>query len=161
MDQMSTEFSPTQKDLLNLDEKILSLKQDKSKLVQSKINIQNSLTLMQYKYGSVQLGSVEFMKIKSDRRALKEEFQRIEIEIRRINEEVAYKNKLKQEVEFHLRGKANPVIVDNKTVKQLLILKEKYNSFAKDRTRVSSMRIMASEVREEIEKILNGLRENI
>lgn len=153
----NSEFNPTPRDLLNLDEKLHQLKSDKQKLINSKLIIEGSLSIMQSKYSKVEYNSPEFYKIKNERQRLKQEATNIEIQIRRINDEVAYKTKLKQEVEFHLKGKKYVEIHDSGVVKQLVSLKEKYTSFSKDRTRVSSMRVMASEIRDEIEKILNSI----
>jgi len=152
----TTEFNPTAKDLFNLDEKIIELKANKQKLIGSKISVEGSLSILANKYNKVEFGGTEFYKIKDDRQKLKTEANQIEMKIRKINEEIAYKVKLKQEIEFHLKGKKASV-PDDKVVRQLKNLKEKYNSFAKDKTRVSSMRIMASEFRDELEEIINLL----
>jgi hypothetical protein len=153
----NSEFNPTHKDLLNLDQKILELKSDKQKLIKSKLIIEGSLSIMQSKYRKIEFNSPEFFQIKEGRQKLKLEASNVELQIRKINEEILYKSKLKQEVEFHLKGKKYSEISSSNLVKQLISLKEKYNSFSKDKTRVSSMRIMASEIRDEIEKILKTL----
>lgn len=154
---MQTEFNPTKKDLLNLDSKILDLKLKKQEFVKSKLNAQNSLIIMQSKYQGVQYNSPEFNHIKEDRKKLKIELQKIELEIKGINDELKYKNKLKNEVVYHLKNSKTLEADTDKTYKMLIQLKEKYNSFSKDRTRVSSMRIMASEFKDEIEKIIKSI----
>lgn len=149
-----SEFNPTAKDLLNLDEKIIELKGKKRELITAKVSAERTLSVLQGKYNGLVYNSEEFLKIKADRNAVKKDYLQVELEIRKINEEIAYKANLRNEVQFHLSGKKVSLITD-KAVKQIIVLKEKYNSFAKDRTRVASMRIMAAEVRDELEKIID------
>jgi len=67
-----------------------------------------------------------------------------------------YKNQLKNEIEFYLKnnkrleGKEDLDKITNK----ILALKNKYSDFTKDRTRIASLRIMASEFIDELEKLL-------
>ncbi len=150
----STGFNPTAKDLLLLDEKLIELKGKKRELITAKVSAERTLSVLQGKYNGCVYGSQEFMKIKADRNAVKQDYLQVELKIRGVNEEIAYKANLRNEVQFHLSGKKVSPINDLAT-KKLVALKEKYNSFAKDRTRVSSMRIMAAEVRDELEKIID------
>lgn len=149
-----SEFNPTAKDLLNLDEKLIELKSQKRELITAKVNAERTLSVLQGKYNGLAYNSEEFMKVKADRNAVKKDYLQVELQIRKINEEIAFKANLRNEVQFHLSGKKGSIITD-KAVRQIIQLKEKYNSFAKDRTRVSSMRIMAAEVRDELEKIID------
>lgn len=153
---MTDVFNPTAKDLLLLDEKIIELKAQKRKLITDKVNAERTLTVLQGKYAGLVYNGPEFMKVKEDRNAVKADYLKVELAIRKINEEIAYKTSLKNEVQFHISGKKS-IPINDKAVRQLIALKEKYNSFAKDRTRVSSMRIMASEIRDELEKIIDTL----
>lgn len=150
-----TEFNPTKKDLLNLDERILSIKAERNKLINRKINIQNSLSRLRGEYESCEYMDKQFKTVKELRQHLKHELNTIELEMKTLSNEIVYKNKLRLEVDAHLRntGEANSEQAI-KIILQLNLLKVKYSDFAKDKTRVASLRIMASEFRDEIEKLI-------
>ncbi len=153
---MEKEFNPTRKDLLLIESLILGIKESKNKLVAQKMNIQNSLSLLKNKYQEVNYESIEFKKIKSSRQQLKNSINEIELKIKSKNDELIFKNKLKAEIEFHLKN--NPNKSENEELDKLNIkiqeLKAKYKNFAKDRTRIASLRIMASEFIGELEELL-------
>lgn len=153
---MVEQFNPTKKDLTFVENLILTLRSKKNKLIERKIIIQDNLSKLKEKYQEVDLKSKEFYEIKNKRQEFKEIFNEIEIEIKSINDELNYKNKLKLEIEFHLKhnkqleGKED---LDKITTK-IKALKVKYANFAKDRTRIASLRIMASEIIDELDNIL-------
>jgi hypothetical protein len=154
---MSGEFNPTHKDLSNLESKILELKETKAELIKRKIALQNSLSMMSAEYKECEMNSPRWKEIKSTRDNLKFEFQKIELEIKKTSDEIVYKRSLKLEVEHHLRGKPQQqshVAVNDLAVKKLTVLHDKYNEFAKDKTRRSSMRVMAAEIRDDISKVI-------
>jgi hypothetical protein len=98
----------------------------------------------------------EFFTIKAKRIKVKEKLITIDLKIRELNIELSFKNTLKLEIEYYLKhnrsleGKEDLKKIEGK----LKELKKKYKDFAKDRTRIASLRIMASELTEEIDKIL-------
>ncbi|WP_256013180.1 hypothetical protein [Desertivirga xinjiangensis] len=155
---MEGEFNPTKKDLFTIEELILELKSKKQKLIDRKISLQTSLGELSELYKSVEFKSEGFNKVKSDRSKLKNALHDIEIQIREINEELTFKNKLKLEVEFHLKNHKSPEDQDysERVHKKIQILKRKYSDFSKDRTRISSLRVMASEFISDLEGLLNG-----
>jgi len=150
------EFNPTKKDLLMIDGLILEIKNKKNTLIQRKVNLQIALSKARNEYKDVDFNSKDFKRIKNNRQNLKECFNIIELEIKSLNEELAYKNKLRGEIEFHLahnkslEGKEDL----DKITKRIHALKVKYSNFTKDRTRIASLRVMASEVLEELENLL-------
>jgi len=152
---MKDEFNPTKKDLLTIETLILEIKQSKNKLVAQKMNIQNSLSLLQNKYKDIPFNSKEFKKVKESRSKLKQTFNEIELKIKAKNDELIFKNKLKQEIEYHLKHNVsdseNEVL--NKLNSKIQKLKIKYKEFAKDRTRIASLRIMANEFIQELENL--------
>ena len=150
MEKKMNEFNPTRKDLLNLDQKIIELKGKKKKTVERKRSIESSLTRLQDQYKDVEYRGERFYEIKSKRSVLKEQASKVELEIININEEIKYKRSLRNEVEFHIKTKGQ----ESKMMLELDKLKRKYSDFAKDKTRVASMRLMASEFRDEIEKLI-------
>jgi len=153
---MEKEFNPTKRDLLMIDGLILDIKAKRSGLIKRKMDLQLSLGALKEKYKDVDFNSKEFKGIKSTRQKLKECFNQIELELKGVNDELDYKNKLRQEIEFHLahnkslEGKEDL----DKLKSKIHALKVKYTNFAKDRTRIASLRVMASEVLEELENLL-------
>lgn len=154
---MSDQFNPTKKDLLLLDEKLIQLKADKRKLIDQKVSAERTLSVLQAQYLGLAYNSPEFLETKSKRNAVKQEYFKIEHEIRKINEEIAYKSGLRNEVQFHLGGKKCDILINDKAIARLIGMQEKYNAFSKDRTRISSLRVMAAEVRDELDKIIKHL----
>jgi len=153
---MEKEFNPTKKDLLMIDGLILEIKAKKNALIKRKIDIQTALSQFRNEYKDVDYYSEKFKKIKNTRQNLKDVFNKIELEIKSLNEELNFKNKLRQEIEFHLAhnrtldGKED---LDKLTAK-IRILKLKYSNFTKDRTRIASLRVMASEIFDELDNLL-------
>jgi len=139
-----------------IDGLILEIKNKKNTLIQRKVNLQIALSKARNEYKDVDFNSKDFKRIKNNRQNLKECFNIIELEIKSLNEELAYKNKLRGEIEFHLahnkslEGKEDL----DKITKRIHALKVKYSNFTKDRTRIASLRVMASEVLEELENLL-------
>lgn len=151
---MEKEFNPTMKDLLMLDSLILEIKSKKNKLIDRKLVIQNSLGQYKDKYKDVTFKSKEFDVIKAKREGLKQAFNKIELEIKNLNDELIFKNKLRLEVEFHIKNNISSTPDMDKMKTKLLLMKKKYSDFTKDKTRVASLRIMAAEFVDKIDKIL-------
>jgi hypothetical protein len=87
---------------------------------------------------------------------LKNEASRVELEIKILNEEIRFKTQLRLEVDNHVRTREKKSQnVDEKFIVKLTQLKEKYSSFSKDKTRIASMRIMAAEIRDDFDSLLN------
>lgn len=153
---MEKEFNPNKKDLLMIDELILQIKAKKNALVSRKMSLQNSLSELKNKYKDVDFESKDFKRIKNTRQNVKEHLNGIELKIKALNDELIFKNKLRLEIEFHLKhnkrleGREDLDKITNK----ILALKIKYSDFTKDRTRIASLRIMASEFIDELEKLL-------
>lgn len=151
-----SEFNPTKRDLINVDSLILDIKNKKSKLIGRKISLQNSLSQLRDKYKDVARESKDFYRIKNTRENIKTHLSGIELKILECNEELKFKTKLRLEIEHHLKGVPDTAEVA-KTVVKLTALKNKYSDFAKDRTRVASLRVMANEFIEEIDKLISDL----
>lgn len=155
---MEKEFNPTSKDLLLIETLILEIKTKKNKLIDRKVILQNSLSELRNKYKDVDLGSDDYLKIKDKRQKIKESLNSLEIKIKSLNNELNFKNKLKLEVDFHLKhnkkleGKEDL----DKITNRIITLKTKYSDFTKDRTRIASLRIMASEFIDELENLFKN-----
>jgi hypothetical protein len=155
-----SEFKPTKSDLLNIESRILDIKKSRNDLIARKRIIEYALSQLKSKYGDVEFMKPEFRKIKQDRLGLKDEFNKIELEIKGLNDEIIYKNKLKLEVEFYLRNNSQPVNDENsaKLINRLTLLRQKYSDFSVDKTRIASLRIMASELTREIDIIMKLIK---
>lgn len=155
MAEIKDTFNPTHRDLYNIESLILDIKTKKNKLVKTKIGLQNRLSNLRAMYENVEYKSDDFYKIKDTRKEVKLSVANIELEIKNINEELNLKNRLKNEIIHFLKEKSKPETSDdiNKLLDRLDILKKKYKEFAKDRTRIASLRIMASEFVDELEKL--------
>lgn len=153
---MEKEFNPSHKDLLLIDELILDIKSKKNTLIGRKISLQNSLSELKNKYKDVVFGSNDFKRIKNTRQNVKDHLNRIELQIKALNDELKFKNKVKLEVEFHLNNNKRLEGKEDldKITARIISLKIKYADFTKDRTRIASLRIMASEFIDELEKLL-------
>lgn len=153
---MEKEFNPTKQDLFMIEGRILEIKTRRDSLIKRKLIIQNSLSETKNMYKDVSFQSKEFHKVKNNRQGLKECLGKIELELSQIKEELSFKTKLRQEVEFHLaHNKSLEGREDlDKVVAKIKLLKTKYSSFTKDRTRIASLRVMASEFMEELDQLL-------
>lgn len=153
---MSKEFNPTKKDLLTIETLILDIKAKKNAFVNRKISLQNSLTQLKDKYQHVDHNSKDFHRIKNTRSNVKQHLNGIELKIKNLNEELIFKNKLKVEIEFHL--KHNRSIETKEEIERVIgkikLLKTKYNDFSKDRTRISSLRVMAVEFIDDLNDLI-------
>lgn len=153
-----SEFNPTKKDLLNLDSRILDIKSKKQGLIQKKISLQDQLGSLNDIYKQVVYKSDEFNAVKNKRAKLKAQYNEIELKIQSLNEELSFKNKLRLEVEFHLKN--NKPVTGNEEIDQInnkiAILKKRYSDFSKDRTRISSLRVMASEFISDLEWLIKN-----
>jgi len=146
----------TKNNLLLIEQCIISLKKEKNNVVEIKTRLESNLRELSDKYSDVIFNSKEFLEIKKLRKNLKTNVTGIEARIRKINNEIAEKNKLKLEVEFYLNNNRSlEGKEDLEKVKQRMEeLIKKYKEFAKDRTRISSLRVMASEISDELTKVL-------
>lgn len=149
-----SEFNPTKKDLFTIESLILDIKAKKSKLVNRKIKLQNSLSHTSAEMRKVALKSKRWKELKTAYENINHEFNSVELEIKSINDELGYKNKLKLEVEHHVKSRVAPGEDAAKILDKLRVLKQEYTDFAKDRTRVASLRVMANEVITKIDNII-------
>ena len=155
-ERIKKEFNPTKKDLLMIENLILDIKSKKSALIKRKIDIQNALSYHKNEYKHVEYNSTGFMRIKNARQNLKDCFNKIELELKELNDELNFKSRLRGEIEFHLahnkslEGKEDL----DKLISKIHFLKVKYSNFTKDRTRIASLRVMASEIFDELDNLL-------
>lgn len=152
----NNEFNPTKQDLFMIEGRILEIKARRDSLIKRKIIIQNALSENKNRYKDVSYQGKEFKKIKDNRQGLKDSFNKIELELKGIKEELNFKNKLRQEVEFHLAHNKSLEGKEDleKIIGKVRALKLKYSNFTKDRTRIASLRVMASEFIDELESLL-------
>ena len=153
---MQKDFNPTKQDLLTLDELILNIKSKKNKLIITKMSFQNTLSELKSKYEDTTFNSKKFHEIKKNRQVVKNHLNSVELQLRSLNEELNFKNKLRLEVEYFLTNNKNlegKVDLD-KISCTITSLKTKYTAFTKDRTRIASLRIMAAEFIDELDALI-------
>lgn len=139
-----SEFNPNKKDLLNIESLILDIKNKKNDLVNRKMQMENSISNMHDK---------------KKKQSIKKVLHEVELSIKAANEELNYKNKLRLEVEHHIKHNhtRDRSTETEETINKLNALKKKYADFTKDRTRIASLRVMASEFITELETIIRTL----
>ena len=147
-----SEFKPTPQTAVDLERAIIELKAKKSLIVNSKILLQNDLSNKKRERDKLNPHSEEANEITLARVPMKERAAKYEQEIIEFNNTIANKRLLLLEVQNYL--KANDTSVDDKRMAKIATLRDKYSAFAGDHTRISSMRIMAAKVRDELEAIL-------
>ncbi|UFK27480.1 hypothetical protein [Elizabethkingia phage TCUEAP2] len=151
------EFVFSKKDLLIIENKVLELKNEKQLLVKRKLEIQSSLSHSQLQYEKVSFKSKEFNENKERRLLLKNSLSDIEMKIKSINLTIKENTNKRIEIE-HWISQNRDVLDSSKDLDNILnkikLLKIKYKDFAKDRTRISSLRVLANEFIEELDKIL-------
>lgn len=152
------DFNPTKKDLLTIEALIIGIKQKKSIEVGQKMRYENTLANLKDKYNDVDLNSPDFKRIKNTRNNVKIFLHEIELKIKALNIELTQKNIIKLEVEHHLRNNKTPQEQNEATQKiitQAKKLKLKYTEFTKDRTRISSLRVMAAEFIDDLNELID------
>ncbi len=158
---MENEFKPTRADLSTIHDRLSELALKKAKLIDRKMVVQQGLSVYREKYLNVEYMGSEFNKIKESRANLKSELNYLESEIKKIKDEVAFKNRLKNEIDQYLKTNRTPLEQSDilkKITDRLNQLKKRYAEFSTDRTRVASLRVMASEFRDDLEKILSEIK---
>lgn len=153
---MQKDFSPTKQDLLTLDEVILNIKSKKNKLIITKMSFQNTLSELKSKYEDATFNSKKFHEIKNNRQVVKNHLNSVELQLRCLNEELNFKNKLRLEVEYFLTNNKSLEGKEDldKISRKITALKTKYTAFTKDRTRIASLRIMAAEFIDELDALI-------
>lgn len=156
---MSNGFTPTKKDLLMVEELIIDLKKKKGDYVNRKISLQNSLSQLKEKYKDVDHNSKDFYRVKNTRQKVKDHLNGLEMTIKKLNDELSFKTKMKLEIDFYLRHNKSLETKEDidRVVAKTTALKDKYQNFAKDRTRISSLRVLALEFVEDLNGLLKGL----
>lgn len=148
---MEDNFKPTKKDLLNLDALLLVIKNRKNTLVNRKMNLEHTLNRMSVS----ELNSREG---RERRNKIKKILAEIELEIRKVNEERKYKNSVRLEAEQYIKHNKDSEPHLDRVIYDLTMLKGKYRDFTKDRTRIASLRIMATEFADELDNIIKSYK---
>lgn len=153
---MQKDFNPTKQDLLTLDELILNIKSKKNKLIITKMSFHNTLSELRSNYENTAFNSKKFHEIKKNRQEIKNHLNAVELQLRSLNEELNFKNKLRLEVEYFLTNNKSLEGKEDldKISRKITALKTKYTAFTKDRTRIASLRIMAAEFIDELDALI-------
>ncbi|TXD45879.1 hypothetical protein [Polaribacter sp. IC073] len=152
---MEKTFNPSEQNKVDLERSILDLRSKKSGLVFKKIKKQEKATDLKVQLTNPHLELEEYDTLKGKRNKVRCQLSQIEVDIKEVNLEINAKNKLFTSIQSHLKVNKNKLSNDTSFLRELIVLKEQYNEFSADHTRVSSMRTMASNFTNKLESIIN------
>lgn len=147
----------TKKDILIIEDKLFCLKQQKDEAVKRKLNLESSLSHHQNIYKNITHKGQEFNNNKQRRQIIKNELREIELVLSKIKVESKRLNLDKAAIDVYIRENGDILNVSKDLDKLNIKIKNlisKYKKFAKDRTRISSLRVMASELVDELEELI-------
>jgi hypothetical protein len=144
----------TMQNVLDIERSILEQKSKQSEFVFKKKRAEDELAFIKNRIRANQkhLPEIEYKSLCKKQDVLKKEKTDAEQEISKIQTDIQKKSLLKDEIKNELKERANTNLPDTLTA-----LRDYYMAFASDKTRVGSMRAMASEFAEKIESIIKTL----
>lgn len=151
---MEKGFNPTEENVVDLEQSIFDLKRQKAEVVADKCSKQLKVGELKDKLNDPKTEGKEFRKLTEKRIIIKNELSEIELKIRKINLEIDGKRKLLVSCQSHVKSQKNKSKSEETTLEMVKSLRDKYQHFSSDHTRVSSMRIMASQMVEELDTII-------
>ena len=149
------------KRLLEIEDKLYSLKKDRSDLISK--NIENVNEVEKLKLASInpKLDINDYDMIRRKVKNCKSMIHYNNNQIKEFNDKIKALNRLKLARERDIIIIQSELKGDDKKIElvksKLLQLKEKYKLFSTDQTRVSSMRIMSSTILNELEDIIDKI----
>jgi predicted RNase H-like nuclease (RuvC/YqgF family) len=143
----------TDSTLIELEGNIAELSEEKAKLTFRRKELDLEIAPLNNKFKkNVFLSDNEYDLVLSKQLKIKREMLQVDKSISEINSQLRKKNLLKEQLKHELKT------TDKLDVKTKLInFRNEYMAFAADRSRISSMRAMASEIAEKIESILKTI----
>lgn len=135
--------------LQRLEQQISDIEEKKLPLVNDKRKIEVELNEVNIVLKEKHYSDKDFNDINSKRGRLVKQKSDIEIQLSNLKQTAKKLHTEKELLQLDLKKKPNEAIKEN-----LICLRNEYQSFASDMTRVSSMRAMASRFVEEIQSIL-------
>ncbi len=145
--------------IIDIETAMLELKEKKNKLttLKKEIEVKNAQYNARIRTANRKLPPDEYKNICREQSNCKSKIIKLDEKIKEINIEMSKKGILKERLKLELSYLINTEI-DVLTIRAMLIkMRDDYISFASDNTRVSSMRIMASQIAEEIEYIIKKI----
>lgn len=136
----------------DIERSIIELKARKSELGARKAKLQNDVSETKEMLRTVLQNHPTHTALIHRKKNLVAEMDEVELEIIKLKKEISKRSVLKSEAVG---------IMDNpqsKAVVALTTMRDEYQSFASDKTRVSSMRIMASQVAERLTEVIKNLK---
>ena len=140
-----------QQDLSLLDDKILSVKRQRAAIITLKTEKQSKASVLREMLSSTPSHNSDFDKLVEDRRDIKFELSDLEIQINDFNDALRKYNNIRSSLVVDQKKSNNG---NDKTINRISSLRDKYRLFAKDHTRVNSMRLMASAFCDELDSIM-------
>lgn len=150
------EFNPTTQNKVDLERSILSLKDKKACFVSQKIEYQETAGILKDKVNGLHNTEEGYDVAVAARTVNKRTLTSLETDIKEVNAEINKKHQLLLSVNHHLSIKKKLEKGELKLLDAITSLKKEYLVFASDRSRISSMRAMASEVALKLENIIKA-----
>ncbi len=151
---MKKTFNPTINNQVDLERSILDLKINKNNLVNQKIKIQSQLTTIKENLKNPNYELIDYDKFLENKTNFINKLYQLENDIKKINIDIKTKRKLLIAVDAELKSKTNKELYKNKLLDSIIELKAKYQKFSGDHTRVSSLRVLASDFTIQLENII-------
>jgi len=145
----------TRENYIDLEEAVFKLQTERDVFMMKKKVLENELSILNNKVRSktIPLTNNEYNGICRRQTAIKIELNDIQKNLTmyksKIQEKYILKEKVKNNIENNLETNTN-------ILEQVISLKDKYRSFSSDQTRVSSMRVMASQICSDLELIIKN-----
>ena len=154
----NSEFNPTHKDAADLEEVLYRLRQERTQIVGNKQVKQARASELNIILKDPKLTPTDIQEYSKERQRLRDDLTEIEGRIRENKEEISVKAHLLMNIRQHLKGKKMEAQATIQVKNSLENLISKYKKFSVDRTRIASLRVMASEVVQELESVYNKIQ---
>lgn len=136
----------------DIQHSIIELQSKKSRLGLKKASIQADISKHKEMLKYVQQGHETHNDIVAKKNELVAELNEIDLEIMRTKQDLKKRQLLKDEVSEMEQPKAK------QWEAEITVLRDNYLKFTKDKTRVSSLRVMAAEFADELTKLLKRIK---
>lgn len=135
--------------LIDLEYSANDIKSEISDLVVEKKSLEFSMSQLRNKLNNRRLTQSELDKINKRREKLRTDILNLDSKILDLKKDLRHKSVLQHDVKINIDKVGRDEIIDG-----IESMKRKYSEFSQDLTRVSSMRVIASQVVDELDKIL-------
>ena len=147
------EWNPTKDDLLNLEESILNSKNAYDDLILKKRQLEFDLSQINHEVRIAgKMPDDKYAAYCENQNRIKKEIFDLGKPINELSAEISRKHLMVDRIKSHLSLNKS---LNSSIEERLVEIRDRYNAFSSDATRVSSTRIMASKFVEEVQDLLN------